>query len=55
MLFYLEGVLVKNYLQKGYVSKINHSQGKTLVDPHENHNATSLEKRAGSIISQRSG
>lgn len=45
MLVFLEGVLVRDYLQKGRVTKIKRSQGKKLVYPHANEYGTSLERK----------
>jgi len=45
MLVFLEGVLVRDYLQKGRVTKIKHSQGKKFVYPHANEYGTSLERK----------
>jgi len=45
MLVFLEGVLVRDYLQKGRVTKIKHSQGEKFVYPHANEYGTSLERK----------
>lgn len=45
MLVFLEGVLVRDYLQKGRVTKIKHSQEKKFVYPHANEYGTSLERK----------